>query len=213
MLWILLLAVLFTFYRPLDWRDAAIHLGFMATLALMFSAVGNRGLIKNSFRYARFVPPALAPEIQLEVDLRIDRPLMAQLFWDTGRGLNETQSSRRSYEPHTTLQTLRFPLPTDPIKALRFDPLDNEAQIVVRGLRIADGARRTLALLPLSSLKPQHDIAQCIVANDVLTITTRPGVKDPILIFNSEAIAIANRARESQAALTTLTDKRDTPSR
>ena len=33
---------------------------FMAVLARLFALVGNRGLIHNSIRYARFHPPALA---------------------------------------------------------------------------------------------------------------------------------------------------------
>jgi hypothetical protein len=37
MLWILLLAVLFVFWRPTGWRDFLSHVGFMACLALMFS--------------------------------------------------------------------------------------------------------------------------------------------------------------------------------
>jgi len=68
MLWILLLAVLFTFYRPENRGDAFSHVGFMALLAVMFSIVGNRGIIKNSIRYAQFVPPAIQPGFALEVD-------------------------------------------------------------------------------------------------------------------------------------------------
>lgn len=59
MLWILLLAVLLTFYRPARWRELPVRLGFMAAIALLFAAVGNRGLIRNSIHHARFVPPAL----------------------------------------------------------------------------------------------------------------------------------------------------------
>lgn len=60
MLWILLLAVLFTFYRPAHWRALLARLGFVATIALFFAVVGNRGLIRNSIHHARFVPPLVS---------------------------------------------------------------------------------------------------------------------------------------------------------
>ena len=193
MLWILLLAVLFTFYRPHSWPDAGVHLGFMAALALMFSLVGNRGLIKNSVRYSRFTPPVVARGVTLEIDLRIDQPLGAQLFWDSGQGFNEADSLRRNYEPHQGLQTLRFSLPSGPLKALRFDPLDGEAKLVVRGLRIVDIVGRTLAILPLSALQPQHDIARCIIADDLLAIDTTPNHRDPFLMLAPAAVTIINQ--------------------
>jgi len=194
MLWILLLAVLFTFYRPASWQDALRNLGFMAVLAFLFSAVGNRGLIKNSIRYARFIPAPTPAGAALEIDLRIDQPLAAQLFWDTGRGINETDSLRQKYEPHTALQTLRFPLPSGSVKGLRFDPLDDAATVVVRGIRIVDTAERTLAVLPLNSLQPQHQIASCKVVDDLLTIETTKKAKDPILSFTPSSLTIINGA-------------------
>ncbi len=194
MLWILLLAVLFTFYRPLNWRDAIRHLGFMAALAFLFSAVGNRGLIKNSIRYARFVVPPTVAGAALEIDLHIDQPLVAQLFWDRGHGISEADSLRQKYEPHDALQTLRFPLPVGPMKALRFDPLDEDSQLVVRGIRIVDTAERTLAVLPLNSLQPDRQISECSVADDLLTIKPTEGSNDPILSFVPTALSKINDA-------------------
>jgi hypothetical protein len=226
MLWILLLAVLFTFYRPIGltrskprtqnqdaeqpsdpgdlggkssarksgWTDLLLHVGFMAGIALLFAFVGNRGLIKNSVHYARFVPPVVSPGAQLQVDLATDHPLVAQLFWDLGRGFNETDSARRDYEPHPGLQTLRFPLPPGPLQALRFDPLDGEARLVLRGLRVVDPAGRTLAVLPLTSLEAAQDIARHTATEEVLTVDTAPGRKDPILHFSPAAVSAVNQA-------------------
>lgn len=194
MLWILLLAVLFVFYRPRGWRDGFLHLAFMAAIALMFSAVGNRGLLKNSVRHARFVPPAVSPGAQLEVDLATDLPLVAQLFWDLGRGFNETDSARRGYEAHPGLQTLRFPLPPGPLQALRLDPLDGEARLVIRGLRVVDPAGRTLAVLPPASLEAAQDIARHAVTEEFLTVDTAPGRRDPILHFSPTAVSAVNQA-------------------
>ncbi|MEO7798677.1 MAG: hypothetical protein ABIY47_13235 [Opitutaceae bacterium] len=196
MLWILLLAVLFTFYRPRGWKDLVSHVSFMALIALLFSAVGNRGLIKNSFHYSRFVPAATKPGFQLEIDLRIDHPAYAQLFWDRGQGFNESDSVRRDYETHPNLQTLRFPLPAGPLKALRFDPLDGEAQIDLREIRVIDAGNRTRATVPLDSLQFHQDILSHALHRDTmetLEIKTQPGRKDPILMFDSTTITEINR--------------------
>lgn len=194
MLWILLLAVLFTFYRPTNWRDALLHLAFIAGLAFIFSTVGNRGLVKNSVRYARYVTPRTPAGAALEIDLRIEQPLAAQLFWDKGDGINEADSLRQKYEPHPALQTLRFPLPVGPLKGLRFDPLDGDSKLIVRGLRIVDTTERTLAVLPLNSLQPQYQIANCTVADGLLTVQTTKGAKDPILDFTPESLLKINEA-------------------
>lgn len=203
MLWILLLAVLFTFHRPRGWRDLLSHVSFMAAIALMFSAVGNRGLIKNSYHYSRFVPPAIKPGLQLEIDLRIDHPAYAQLFWDTGQGFNENESLHRDYEVHTYLQTLRFPLPATPLKDLRFDPLDGEAQVDIREIRVVDAGNRTRAIVPLESLRFHQDILSHTLRRDTmetLEVKTQPGRKDPIILFSPETISQINQLRQEQAS-------------
>jgi len=59
MLWILLLAVYFALRLHRDGRAIVRAVVFLAFVALLFSFVGNRGLIKNSIRYARYTPPAI----------------------------------------------------------------------------------------------------------------------------------------------------------
>ena len=62
MIWILLLAVYFALRLHRDRRTIARAVVFLAFIAVTFSLVGNRGLIKNSMRYARYSPPARASE-------------------------------------------------------------------------------------------------------------------------------------------------------
>jgi len=57
MLWILLLAVYFALRLHGDARTMVRAVVFLAFVALLFSLVGNRGLIKNSIRSARYAPP------------------------------------------------------------------------------------------------------------------------------------------------------------
>lgn len=194
MLWILLLAVLFVFYRPPGWRDLAVHLLFMASIAAMFALVGNRGLIRNSLHYARFVTPALPPGLKLELDLVSSGPSPAQLFWDLGRGMNGEDSLPLEHEPHSGLQTLRFALPAQSIKALRLDPRDNPGSVLIRGIRLIDAGQRTQAVLPLDSLQPEREIAALSLGDDGLTIQTTPDSQDAITSFSPPAVEMINRA-------------------
>jgi hypothetical protein len=59
MLWILLLAVYFALRLHRDPRAIARAMVFLAFIALLFSLVGNRGLVKNSIRFARYAPLAV----------------------------------------------------------------------------------------------------------------------------------------------------------
>ncbi len=195
MLWILLLAVLFTFYRPVNWRDLLAHLGFMACLALFFAFVGNRGLIRNSVLYARYVAPPLPPGLSLEFDLVTDSPAMAQLFFDTGQGYSEPESIRKFYEPHQGQQTLRYPLPENPLKALRFDPRVNEGHLEIRGIRVIDAGQNTRAVLPLDSVKAEAQITEIKIDNERLKLRTAPGGTDPITHFTDAAVATINQAQ------------------
>lgn len=188
MLMILLLAVLFVFHRPRSWRDFLAHAGFLAALALCFSAVGNRGLIRNSICYARYVPPVPSPGLSLELDVASTFRFPAQLFWDTGAGMSESTSTRATYEPHDGLQTLRFALPATPVKALRLDPGDSAGTWTVRGLRLVDHGQRTRLNLPLDALVPIREIAHLEAGPDELHLVTTDGAKDPITEFKPAVV-------------------------
>jgi len=60
MLWIILLAVYFAFRGREPVRDTLKSIGFLLLLSLMFSFVGNRGLVRNSVRYAQMAATVAA---------------------------------------------------------------------------------------------------------------------------------------------------------
>lgn len=60
MIWILLLAVYFALRLFSGRRDIIRACAFLAVIAMLFSAVGNRGLIKNSLRYSSLAKAAVA---------------------------------------------------------------------------------------------------------------------------------------------------------
>jgi hypothetical protein len=172
------------------WRPMA-HSGlFLAGIALLFSAVGNRRLIKDAVSYANFQLVPRVPVLRLEIDLAVSRPIGAQLFWDTGHGFNEDESLRRKYEPNPNAQTLSFDLPLGrPIRALRFDPFDAAGEIRLGGIRVMDSPWHTRLRLPVSALHASQQIATIEVRDDQAVIRTTPDATDPILEFTPDAAA------------------------
>ncbi len=199
MLWIILLAVYFTFLRHRDWRTLAKSVSFLALLALAFSAVGNRGLIRNSWAYSRFEAPAVAPGgLRLEFDLATDRPVSSQLFLDVGAGIRGEDSQRRDFEPHPFMQTLRFDLPhTGELREIRWDPVDAAATFRIYGIRVVDRTGRTLTKLPPNALHPIQQVASLTEEDGALVLRTTENANDPIVIFTPEALAMIQAARQT----------------
>ncbi len=202
MLWLILLAVLFTFWRPHSLKDAGVHLGYMALLAGAFALVGNRGLIRNSWHYSQFTPPPPSANVHMEMDLTTSIGNQAQIFWDTGNGISEADSHRATLTPSPNLQTLYFPLPAAQLNGLRLDPGDEAGSISIREIRIVDDQRVVREVLDLKALTPAHDIAEAAIETSFfrpLKIVTTAGATDPVLLFSDEAVAQINRAKASIA--------------
>jgi hypothetical protein len=183
------------------WRRLAPSVLFLAGIALLFSAVGNRRLIKDAVSYANFqlVPKTL--KLRLEVDLAVSRPIQAQLFWDTGHGFNEDESLRRNYAPNSNVQTLSFDLPLGrTIRALRFDPFDAAGEIRLVGIRVMDSPWHTRLRLPVSALHASQQISAFEVRDDQAVIRTTPGATDPILEFTPDAAAAISQLIDKEGS-------------
>lgn len=198
MLLIILLTVLFTFWRPNNWRAFGVHVGFMAYLALMFAAVGNRGLIKNSIHYAQFEAPSPPHGLRLELDVNSSGGSTTQLFWDSSNGFSEEESSRKALQSQTTLQTVRFDLPSQLFSKLRLDPRDDSGWLDIRGIRVVDLVNHTKAVIPLDTLQPAQHIESIEGKDRAVRINTVSGVVDPILLFTSDAVKLVNDVIKAQ---------------
>jgi hypothetical protein len=191
--------------RGLAWRSFMRDALFLAVLALLFSVVGNRGLIKDSVRYARFPVELVKPGLRLEIDLAADPPYIAQLFWDTGHGFNGEESLQRNYEPDKRYQTLRFDLPDlgkikESLHALRFDPFDAAGSIRIFGIRVVDQGRRTRLRLPPDCLRAERDIASVEIQDQQVLIRTTPTGRDPILEFKPEVVEAIAEVMQAEGA-------------
>ncbi len=208
MLWIILLAVFFAFRAPEPARKTLASMAFLAVLATCFAPVGNRGLIRNSIRFANTELPPPSRDFALELDVNVHQPTGAQLFWDIGHGIREEDSHPTAYAPTPapTVQTIRFPLPSSPspdssttsspryLRSLRFDPLGTAGRLDIRRIRLTDGNGNVRLTLPVeSSFEPAHQIAKLEhtreLIHDILHVETTPDANDPILHFTPDAVA------------------------
>jgi hypothetical protein len=137
MLWILLLAIYFTFWNQQPLQTAVTEIGFIAAIAVLFSVDGNRSLIKNSASYAYntlFVPHAQPAEnffaanataglIFLEIACASNVSGLAEFFMDSGRGFSELEKLNIPLEPSEVPRTYTLTLPDRPLLGLRVDPL------------------------------------------------------------------------------------------
>ncbi|SVE54610.1 uncharacterized protein METZ01_LOCUS507464, partial [marine metagenome] len=57
---------------------------------------------------------------------------MAQVFYDTGNGYHEADSTTAIVNKSTNFGELRFPLPARRIKSLRLDPLAGEGTLEIK---------------------------------------------------------------------------------
>ena len=115
------------------------------------------------------------------VDMRSDTNTVAQLFYDVGRGMTETDSVRLPVAASNAYATLRFPLPDETIRALRFDPINGPGTFSVRRASVEDSFGSVRRVFAGSDLIPLHQIASREEVGPELTFSTVPGANDPML--------------------------------
>jgi len=197
MLVILMLAVTSAFWRPTGWCDFVGHIALLALIAVPFSAVGNRGLIRNTIRYAAYEPVERAPQPTLEITIVADRSSETQLYWDTGAGFAEEESLHRSCvrvnEPHV----LRFPLPDQPLRTLRFDPARSPCAIRIVKIEVTDGRSPGGTEIPSGAFTPVNQIATLAPSPGGLLIESTADANDPYVHFEAGALETINAAAEA----------------
>lgn len=80
----------------------------------------------------------------LEVQMASSKPDVAQLFFDTGKGYNEQESSTEALSVSDQPRMYRFVLPAQKIFSLRFDVLSHEGRARIVSAAIVDSGGRVL---------------------------------------------------------------------
>jgi hypothetical protein len=129
-----------------------------------------------------FWPRSGPPPFYFEVAIRSAQSGFAQLYYDTGAGLNERDSSRLPLEGGNQQVTYQFPLPEGTYPNLRFDPTDRAWNaMTLSGMRIVDRSGHLFRVIPPAQIKAVHEIEKLEAGETQVTFTTAVTATDPIL--------------------------------
>lgn len=106
----------------------------------------------------------------------------AQLYYDTGNGINERDSSRLPVEGGNRPVTYQFALPEGRYPNFRFDPTDRARNtMTLSAARMVDHGGHLFRVIPPAQMKARQQIDKLAVSEKELTFATAANADDPIL--------------------------------
>ena len=122
----------------------------------------------------------------LEVEMRATGGTAAQLFWTSTWAFSPEASSTVPLHQHPgEYERLRFPLPSERLLFLRFDPLNGPGEVLIRRIRVLDRDGGVVRTIDPMVLAPLHQIEGLMpVGQDVRAMTTKDA-NDPMLLIRS----------------------------
>lgn len=138
----------------------------------------------QAFRVARATADWVLDRLsdpQVMVEMRSDRPGVAQLYWNAGRRYNEADSATFLVKGSDRWQRLVFPVPGDPIQSARLDPLRSEGVVEIRKVELLTASGAELLAVPLEAIQGLAEVENMERIEDRLRVTFVPGAGDPIL--------------------------------
>jgi len=139
--------------------------------------------------------------LSLEVRLLARERASSQLFIDVGRGINEADSVSARLEASAVPQSYYYRLSQQPVRALRFDPLDGPGRVEIERLRIVDARGHTVRLLALGALRPAGPDVSLRIVGEVASVDAtggdprlEVGLATPIEPAGAAGVALAHAA-------------------
>lgn len=115
---------------------------------------------------------------------------ITQVFFDTGNGFNEENSSTSQVRPRV-MHRYYLPLPqSGAIRSIRFDPINVTSVLSIKAAAIENAQGDTLKQFPVRSFKAAHHIGLIKVIDDVLVIHTTVDANDPIIVIENSSFDI-----------------------
>ena len=130
------------------------------------------------------LPHSNSRPTELDVDMDSSTDSIAQVFFDTGKGFNAVETTTAPVAGGKGTQTLVFPLPDEPVRAIRFDPLTVPGTVHLHGVAIRQpDSQQEARVIDLKGVTPLHEIASLTPQADGLEVVTTPGSGDSQLSF------------------------------
>jgi hypothetical protein len=146
-----------------------------------------------------FWPRTPKPNFYFDVTMRSAQAGFAQLFYDTGSGVNEASSVRLPVEGGNREVVYKFPLPEGTYSGLRFYPTNRANNLVVLSqAQIVTGAGRLIRAIDPGQIKAWRQTERIESASSSASLTITSTADDPILALElGETLVLKNFARES----------------
>ena len=152
-----------------------------ARLLLAFALLGFTALIVVVVLLAGGDRSSRRPWI-FEVEMQASSGTLTQLFWSADQHFAEERSARVQLQPAGDgFQQLRFLLPSQGVRWLRFDPIDAPGEVLIRRMQLLDSERRILREFTSESLAPVSQIGSLVRQGDVTRLVTTPAGTDPYI--------------------------------
>ena len=143
-------------------------------VALLFGAV-----LATAFS---FWPRTPKPLFYFQVTARSTLAGIAQLYYDTGSGMNETDSARLPVEGGNREVDYKFRLPHGTYSFLRFDPTDRASNVMILSqLRIVTQAGQLIRAIEPTQVKASQQIERLEPGPASVSLTTASTGTDSIL--------------------------------
>jgi len=110
-----------------------------------------------------------------------------QVFWDLGKGYNETDSSRQPLKVEKKPVVYRYMMPMGDFIHLRIDPNDGVGDFTFSHAQIVTTRGQVMYKFKPQDFVPNGEIAQAVVKGDTLFVVVKPNCHDPILEINLPA--------------------------
>ena len=138
-----------------------------------------------------FVPAAKPHPQEFFLEARVAPSVAGEMriYYDIGRGYNETDSASCPLPKTGLPQLCRFPVPAASCLTIRLDPLEAAGTAIFEGpLRIVTARGRVLHTIALSEVRPIQQIASRREANGRLEVVTDATANDPQLVVRFSSI-------------------------
>lgn len=117
---------------------------------------------------------------RLEVRATATAAGTAQLFYDAGRGITEADSARATFAADTPV-TLVFPITADAIRALRFDPVNNDARVTLTDALLRGPDGRVFRRFTPADFATGNQIETLTPRENGVVVQPPRGANDPFL--------------------------------
>jgi hypothetical protein len=130
----------------------------------------------------------------LSVDIKAEKPDIAQLYFDVGSGLSEANSTRAKLIGDGDYEQIQFSIPDGDIKMLRLDPLTKPGFVLIRSMHIKYGD--SLFYLPLKEVSPSGQILKSEYRDSMLYVETTLDGFDPQLMLPIQNIKFKGKSQK-----------------